>query len=48
MPYCKNEELLIFIIFFVVEKLLRNFVLHVKTYLEGLKEGSNSQELQSN
>ena len=39
--------LLIFIICFVVGKLLRNFVLHVAAYLGGLKEGSNSQELQS-
>ena len=39
--------LLIFIICFVVEKLQRNFVLLIATYLEGLKEGSNSQELQS-
>ena len=26
----------------IVGKLLRNYVLHVATYLEGLKEGSNS------
>ena len=39
---CYSANVYNFFLLSIVGKLLRNYVLHVATYLEGLKEGSNS------